>query len=132
MIIWWLFDGNYSWLFDDYSISEQAASWLVCFISKSLRMEQWHILVMAAFPLGISQQNLRFIIHNNLPSDSGFDPPSTLPRSASSIFLREVVNPAITQNLTVSCTQITNLFCNGVAFIRPFALRNAIIDSYLK
>jgi len=95
-------------------------------------MEQWHILVMAAFPLGISQQNLRFIMHNNLHSDSGFDPPSTLPRSASSIFLREVVNPAITQNLTVSCTQLTNLFGDGVAFSHPYALRDAIIDSNLK
>jgi hypothetical protein len=78
------------------------------------------------------QQNLRFIIHNNLASYSGFDPPSTLPRSASSIFLREVVDPAITQNLTVSCTQITNLFCDGVAFSYPYALRDAIIDSNLK
>ena len=43
------------------------------------------------------QQNLRLIIHNNLASYSGFDPPSTLPRSASTIFLREVVDPAITQ-----------------------------------
>ena len=79
------------------------------------------------------QQNLRFfIIHNNLGSYSGFDPPSTLPRSASTIFLREVVDPAITQNLTVSCTQITNLFCDGVAFSYPYALRDAIIDSNLK
>ena len=75
---------------------------------------------------------LHFIIHNNLASYSGFDPPSTLPRSASTIFLREVVDPAITQNLTVSCTQITNLFCDGVVFSYPYALRDAIIDSNLK
>ena len=40
LIIRWLFDPNYSWLFDDYLISGPAAGWLVCFIPKSIRMEQ--------------------------------------------------------------------------------------------
>ena len=57
VIMWCLFDHNYSWLFDDCSISAPAAGCLVCFISKSLRMEQWIIMiwVMAAFHLGILQ-----------------------------------------------------------------------------
>ena len=99
VIIWWLFDHNYSWLFDDYSISAPAAGCLVCFISKSLRMEQWIIWVMAAFPLGILQpaslacyllQKLRFICNNNLVFHGCFDKPSALPHSARSILLQEV------------------------------------------
>ena len=104
-------------------------------------MEQWHILVMSAFPLGILQpvslacyllQKLRFICNNNLVFHGCFDEPSALPRSARTILLQEVVDQAITQNLTVSRTQITNLFCDGVAFIHPCVLRVAFIDSNLK
>ena len=141
VIIWWLFHHNYSWLFYDYSISAPAAGCLVCLISKSLRMEQWIIWVMAAFPLGILQpaslacyllQKLRFICNNNLVFHGCFDEPSALPHYARSILLQKVVDPAITQNLTVSCTQITNLFCDGVANIHPCVLSDAIIDSNLK
>ena len=104
-------------------------------------MEQWIMWVMAAFPLGMLQpvsltcyllQKLHFICNNNLVFHDCFDEPSALCHSARSILLQEVVDPAITQNLTVSCTKITNLFCNGVAFIQSYALRNAIIHSNLK
>ena len=142
VIVWWLFDHNYS-LFEDYSISAPAAGCLVCFISKSLRMEQWIIWVMAAFPLGLLQpaslacyllQKLCFICNNNLVFHGCFDEPSALPHSARSILLQEVVDPAITQNpsLTVSYTQITNLFCDGVVFFHPCVLRDTILDSNLK
>ena len=86
-------------------------------------MKQWIIWVMAAFPLGILQptslacyllQKLRFICNNNLVLHGCFDEPSALPHSARSILLQEVVDPAIAQNLTVSCTQIMKLFCDGV------------------
>ena len=104
-------------------------------------MEQWHVLVMAALPLGISQpaslacyllQKLRLICNNNLAFHGCFNKPSALPHSARSILLSEVVDPAITQNLTVSCIQITNLLCYGVACIHPCVPRDAIIDSNLK
>ena len=111
MLIWWLFvtvvfgdfswlfdvyliiiiEYYYWWLFDDHSISAPAAGCLVCFISKILCMEQWHILVMSAFPLGILQpasfacyllKKLRFICNNNLVFHGCFDEPSALPHSA--------------------------------------------------
>ena len=118
---------------------QQQVVWFASF--PSLCMEQWIIWVMAAFPLGILQpakfacyllQKLCFICNNNLVFHGCFDEPSALPHFSRSILLQEVVDPAITQNLTVSCTQIANLFCNGVLFIHPCVLRDAIIDSNLK
>jgi hypothetical protein len=94
-------------------------------------------LRIAAFRLRKSQpaslacfllQKLHINWNNPLLFHAGcFDPPSALPRSA----LREVLDPAITQFLTVSRAQLTNLLCNGVAFVHPCALRDFPFDSNL-
>ena len=107
--IWWLFVLNYSWLFDDYLISTPAAGRSTSFISKSLRTAPWHILVMAACPRGhIAACELQQETHHLQPLPSlslaGFDLPSSMPRSTSSVFLREVADPAVTQYLTVTIT----------------------------
>ena len=66
---------------------------------------------MAAFRLRKSQpaslacyllQKLRINWNHPLVFHDDFDPPSALPRSACRVFLREVLDPAITQYLTVS------------------------------
>jgi hypothetical protein len=88
-------------------------------------------LVMAAFRLRKSQlaSLSYFLLHinwnNPLLFQADFDSPNALPRAA----YREVLDPAITQFLTVSRTQLMNLFCDGVAFIHPCALRDFSVDS---
>ena len=143
VIIRWLFEFDYSWLFDDYLIQiirdylmiiwflgQQQVGWFASFP----KAFAWNSLVMAAFRLRKSQpailacyllQKLR--INWNHPLQvvfhDDFDPPSALPRSARRVFLREVLDPAITQYLTVSSTQLTNLVCYGVAFFLPCVIR---------
>jgi len=141
VIIWWLFDIDYSWLFDDYLIQiirdylmiiwflgQQQVGWFASFP----KAFAWNSLVMAAFRLRKSQpaslacyllQKLRINWNHPLVFHDDFDPPSALPRSARRVFLREVLDPAITQYLTVSSTQLTNLVCHGVAFFLPCVIR---------
>ena len=128
LIIRWLFDPNYSWLFDDYLISGPAAGWLVCFIPKSIRMEQLGDGSLSPAQITACESRL-------LPAAEATDqlePPSCLswrlrPAERSAplrrVFLREVLDPAITQYLTVSSTQLTNLVCYGVAFFLPCVIR---------
>ena len=137
VIIRWLFEFDYSWLFDDYLIQiirdylmiiwflgQQQVGWFASFP----KAFAWNSLVMAAFRLRKSQpaslacyllQKLRINWNHPLVFHDDFDPPSALPRSACRVFLREVLDPAITQYLTVSSTQLTNLVCYGVAFFLP-------------
>jgi len=49
---WWLLVPNYTWLIDDYLISTPAAGSSASFVSDSLHMVPWHILVMAACARG--------------------------------------------------------------------------------
>jgi len=151
LIIRWLFDPNYSWLFDDYLtliildysmiiqiirdylmiiwfLGQQQVGWFASFP----KAFAWNSLVMAAFRLRKSQpaslacyllQKLRINWNHPLVFHDDFDPPSALPRSACRVFLREVLDPAITQYLTVSSTQLTNLVCYGVAFFLPCVIR---------
>jgi hypothetical protein len=109
----------------------------VCLFASFPKAFALNSLVMAAFRLRKSQlaslacfllQKLHINWNNPLLFHAGcFDPPSALPRSA----LREVLDPAITQFLTVSRAQLTNLLCNGVAFVHPCALRDFPFDSNL-
>ena len=141
VIIRWLFEFDYSWLFDDYLIQiirdylmiiwflgQQQVGWFASFP----KAFAWNSLVMAAFRLRKSQpailacyllQKLRINWNHPLVFHDDFDPPSALPRSACRVFLREVLDPAITQYLTVSSTQLTNLVCYGVAFFLPCVIR---------
>jgi hypothetical protein len=91
-------------------------------------------LVMAAFRLRKSQlASLScFLLHiinwnNPLLFQADFDSPNALPRAA----YPEVLDPAITQFLTVSRTQLTNLVRDRVALIHPCAFRDFPVDSNL-
>ena len=118
VIIRWLFEFDYSWLFDDYLIQiirdylmiiwflgQQQVGWFASFP----KAFAWNSLVMAAFRLRKSQpaslacyllQKLRINWNHPLVFHDDFDPPSALPRSTRRVFLREVLDPAITQYLT--------------------------------
>ena len=109
-----------------------------CLFASFPKAFAWNSLVMAAFRLHKLQlaslacfllQKLHINWNNPLLFHAGrFDPPSALPRSA----LREVLDPAITQFLTVSRTQLTNLVRDRVALIHPCAFRDFPVDSNLK
>ena len=65
---------------------------------------------MAACPRELQQELL--IISKYYPlSLAGFDLPSALPRSARSVFLREVVDPAVMQYMMVTSAQLTYYIC---------------------
>jgi hypothetical protein len=96
----------------------------------------WNSFVMAAFRLRKSQPaslccclllKLRMSWNNLLLSQADFDPPSALTRATC----QKVLDPAITQFLTVSRTQLTNLVCDRVALIHPCAFRDFPVDSNL-
>ena len=72
------------------------------------------------------------LLWNILTGTVGFDLPSALPHSASSVFLRVVADPAVTQYLTVTGAQLTYPICYVFAFFHPCALRDIIFDSHLK
>ena len=117
MIILWLFN-DYSmliwWLFDDYNYL-MITWWL--FDVRSIAAPT------AGWLLGFISTSLCILLGKA---------PSALLCSASSIYLHKVADPAITQNLTLSCTQITYLFRDGFASFYPCVLRDAIIESYLQ
>ena len=150
MIIWWLFDDYLNLIILDYSMIIWSKLfviiwWLFDFWASSrlvgLLHSQKHSHGTAWWwqPFACANHSLRFspatccrsygstgtspnhplqvVFHDD------FDPPSALPRSARRVFLQEVLDPAITQYLTVSSTQLTNLVCYGVAFFLPCVIR---------
>ena len=154
-IIWWLFDPNYLWLFVDYLIPiirdyswlfDSNYSWLFVIIwfmgqqqvgcllhsQKPSHGTAWWWL-----PFACENHSLRVLpaaccwsyvsVNNPLLSHADIDPPSALTRAAC----QKVLDPAITQFLAVSRTQLTNLVCDRVALIHPCAFRDFPVDSNL-
>jgi hypothetical protein len=96
-----------------------------------------HIFEMAAYPhrylaackLRQKLHSLKLVIINHyrvLPSN--FD----LPRSARTVFLEEIPDPAVAQYLTAIGAQFTYLICNLFAFFLPCGLKDVIVGSDLK
>ena len=151
MIIWWLFDSNYLWLFDDYLRNDYLwlfgdylmvifviIWWLFDFRASSklvgllhfqkpshgtvahlgdVSLSPGHIqaILQPASLTCYLLQKLLFICNNNLVFHGCFDELSALPHSTCSFLLQEVVDPAITQILRVSCTQICLLYTSDAA-----------------
>ena len=71
------------------------------------------------------------VVNYSLLCRASIDTPMDLP-SARSIFFVEVADPAVTQYLTVTSTQVMHIFGDVFAFGSPYALRNVIFDANLK
>ena len=77
-------------------------------------------------------QKLLIITNHDLVSHASIKLPSASPRSARSVFPREVADPAVRQYLTVTGAQIRYLICDVCSFGQPNALLDDIVSSDLK
>jgi len=131
VIIRWLFGLSYSWLFviiwcqGKQQIGQPA----------SLSKDAWHCGTpwgwhdIAAFEVLPGLHIL--VVNYSLLCRARFDTPMDLPTARSSFFV-EVADPAVTQYLTVTSTQVMNILGDVFAFGSPYALRNVIFNANLK
>ena len=79
----------------------------------------------------LSLDYLRLFDHDFV-SHANINMPSASPRSARSVFERELADPDVTQYLTVTGAQIPSRICYVCSFGQPNALMDTIVGSDLK